>query len=137
MISRIAHVCVHVRDLQKTLDFYQRVLGLRQKFRFLKSDRHAGGYFEVGDRNFLEFFVVDQKSDTVNNGITHFCLETNELDKLMAHLDEQEIPYTPKVLGSDSSYQIWITDPDGNRIEIHEYTEASSQFTGQDALITW
>jgi hypothetical protein len=30
-------------------------------------------------------------------------------------------------LGSDGSYQAWLKDPDGNRIELHGYTADSLQ----------
>jgi len=30
-------------------------------------------------------------------------------------------------LGSDNSYQCWLDDPDGNRIELHQYTPESRQ----------
>jgi hypothetical protein len=30
-------------------------------------------------------------------------------------------------LGSDQSWQAWLADPDGNRIELHAYTPESKQ----------
>jgi hypothetical protein len=30
-------------------------------------------------------------------------------------------------LGPDGTYQLWIVDPDGNRIELMQYTEKSKQ----------
>jgi predicted enzyme related to lactoylglutathione lyase len=37
-------------------------------------------------------------------------------------------------LGSDQSYQAWITDPDGNRIELHQFTAESLQVKAIERL---
>jgi hypothetical protein len=37
----------------------------------------------------------------------------------MAMLKKQGIPFTPKTLGCDNTYQIWLSDPDGNPFEIY------------------
>ncbi len=30
-------------------------------------------------------------------------------------------------MGSDHSWQAWLSDPDGNRVELHQYTPESWQ----------
>ena len=37
------------------------------------------------------------------------------------------VTVTDKKLGSDNSWQAWLSDPDGNRIELHQYTAQSLQ----------
>ena len=39
---------------------------------------------------------------------------------------------TGRKTGKDNSHQAWIKDPDGNLIELQEYTALSRQFTGED-----
>lgn len=39
---------------------------------------------------------------------------------------------TGRKTGNDRSLQSWIKDPDGNLIELQEYTPESGQFTGED-----
>ncbi|TIU37930.1 MAG: VOC family protein, partial [Mesorhizobium sp.] len=34
-------------------------------------------------------------------------------------------------------FQAWITDPNGVRIELFEYTAKSAQFTGGDRVADW
>lgn len=36
-----------------------------------------------------------------------------------------------KRLGGDGAWQAWITDPSGVRIELMQYSEDSSQFSGK------
>ena len=45
----------------------------------------------------------------------------------MAEIRAKGIAVTDPFLAMDESWQAWITDPDGNRIEIHQYTEKSWQ----------
>jgi predicted enzyme related to lactoylglutathione lyase len=73
----------------------------------------------------------------VNNGILHFCLETDDIDAVVARLTELGVPVTPKKLGVDNSWQAWLEDPDGNKIEIHQYTPTSTQLTGGTVEADW
>ena len=136
MFKQIAHVCLNVRDLEASFDFYENTLKLKKTFVFEKNGKVAGAYFEVGAGCYVEMFQKDFDGVT-NTGITHFCLETDDIDDVVAWFDARNVEHTDKKLGSDQSWQIWVTDPDGNRIEVHEYTESSSQHTGRTALITW
>ena len=45
--------------------------------------------------------------------------------------------YTPgeKKMGADHAYQAWLTDPDGVRIELHEYTPDCCQKTGRTCYL--
>ncbi len=51
---------------------------------------------------------------------------------LLKNLDKAGIAHSEKTMGSDHTYQFWVTDPDGNRIEIQQYTDRSAQITGLD-----
>ena len=43
----------------------------------------------------------------------------------------------PKKRGVDGTWQCWLTDPDGTKIELFEYTEDSAQFKGGDRVANW
>lgn len=38
-------------------------------------------------------------------------------------------------MGADHAYQAWLTDPDGVRIELHEYTPDCCQKTGRTCYL--
>ena len=42
-------------------------------------------------------------------------------------LRDKGIEVSEPKLGKDRSWQAWITDPDGNRIELHDYNPDSKQ----------
>jgi catechol 2,3-dioxygenase-like lactoylglutathione lyase family enzyme len=136
MIKRIAHVCLNVSDLAKTIAFYRDALGLRVQFTFDKKGTLFGAYFAAGNMTFIEAF---EKKDLrpVNTGIVHICLETDDIDEAIRTLTGKGVPCTPKKLGSDHSWQSWIKDPDGNSIELHHYTPDSLQLKGGVAEVNW
>ncbi len=137
MFKRLAHVCIKTNDLDACERFYRDVLGCRVVFHFHRNDRVFGAYFEVGSNSFIEVFENSSAVAMQSTGLDHFCLETGDIDAVITHLEEQGVEHTQKKRGADQSWQIWIKDPDGHRIEIQEYTEASSQHTGRDAIATW
>ena len=57
----------------------------------------------------------------------HICLEVPDLEAAVAELRAKGVEASAPYLGSDNSWQSWITDPDGNRIELHCYTKDSLQ----------
>ena len=126
MFKRIAHVSLKTKDLQKSIEYYSK-LGFSVQFMFTNNGADYGVYLKIGPDNFIEIFEDKNLGTVVNNGIAHFCLETDSIDAVIEQLTALQVPFTPKKLGCDSSWQIWLTDPDGNQFEVHQYTENSMQ----------
>jgi catechol 2,3-dioxygenase-like lactoylglutathione lyase family enzyme len=136
MFKRIAHVCLNVKDLQRSIAFYEK-LGMRIGFRFTRKGSQFGVYMEISEGNYVEMFEDTNMGQVVNNGLAHFALETDDIDAVMAQLTERGVPFTPKKLGVDNTWQIWLEDPDGNKFEVHQYTPASTQFSGGTVEADW
>ena len=134
MIRQLAHVCIRVRDIERTIDFYANKLGLPVTFRFERNGRTMGAYFSVGNSTFLEAF----ESDVSTGGSQiHFCLETDDIDAFIADMARKGVTCKPKSQGCDHSWQVWLTDPDGHAFELHQYTPESLQRCGGVAAVTW
>jgi catechol 2,3-dioxygenase-like lactoylglutathione lyase family enzyme len=136
MLTRIAHVCLNVQNLERSLAFYTR-LGLTPVFRFTRNGKLFGIYLKLAEASFIEIFENPQLEKPVNTGLLHFCLETQDLDGLMAGLRQRGIVFKEKKLGCDHTWQIWLEDPDGNAFEVHQYTEKSLQFIGGTVEADW
>ena len=128
MIQGIAHLCFTVRDLNAAETFYVQTLGLKHAFDFRdESGRRTGVYLYAGGRNFIEMFEGSHEPAADGQSYRHVCLEVGDIDAVVEHLAGRGVETTEPHMGADGSWQAWLTDPDGNRIELHQYTTDSKQ----------
>ena len=136
MTLSIAHLCIKTTDLKETERFYTEALGLTKVFNFTKEGRPVGCYLRISDGNFIEVFE-EETAESGSSLIAHLCLETDDIDGMIDRLKEAGVSTTPKKKGCDNTYQTWFQDPNGIDIELHQYTETSTQITGRDVEIDW
>lgn len=137
MVTGFAHICILSNNLSVTEKFYVEILGMRKKFDFLRSGHRIGFYLEVGSGQFIEVFQKSDRDVSHSSALTHFCLQVNDIQATSHHLRKHHIDHQPPKLGTDQSWQIWFSDPDGIAIELHQYTSTSSQLTGKDCQVNW
>jgi lactoylglutathione lyase len=143
MIRQLAHLNFVTNDLEKIIDFYVNKLGMRVKFTLNnKEGQPFGYYFECGNTTFLEFFDQAMSAEvwggdvnelTIGTRYKHFCLEVTGLDEFCQDLKSKGVDVSGISMGMDNARQAWITDPDGNEIELMEYGHSSLQLTGSPA----
>ena len=136
MFTRIAHVCLNTSDLERSVAWYEK-LGFGIRFRFTRKGSKFGVYMVVAEGTYVEIFEDPNLGAVVNNGISHFCLETDDLDATMTQLTERGVAFGPKKFGVDDTWQIWLEDPDGNRFEVQQYTATSAQLVGGTIEADW
>ena len=137
MIRRLAHLCLISNHLDRQIAFYRDQMGLPIKFRFTNTDGQLFGvYLDCGDSSFIEIFDQhlaakewggDLRPLHEGNRYNHFCLEVTGLADLRNTLLARGVEVGEIKTGLDLSLQAWLTDPDGNRIELMEYTHRSWQ----------
>ena len=136
MFKRISHVCVNSSDLQRTMGFYA-LLGCESVVAFTRKGRQIGAFLRIAENDFVEIFEKPSVVTTSPLGIHHFCLEVDDLDTTIANLRSKGLTVKDKNKGCDGTWQTWLQDPDGNRIELHQYTPESLQLTGGTAEVDW
>jgi catechol 2,3-dioxygenase-like lactoylglutathione lyase family enzyme len=128
MIKGIAHVCFVVRDLETSLAFYRDALGLHPAFEFRNAaGARTGAYLHAGERTFMELFAGQPAPAAATGSFRHVCLEVDDVSETVKRLREKGVAVDEPKMGADQSWQAWLSDPDGNRIELHGYTERSAQ----------
>lgn len=126
-LKGLAHVCYHVADLERTVAFYCGLLGLREAFDYRDGESRIGVYLYAGGRGFIEFYQRPCADHAQPGSYQHLCLEVADVDAAVAALRDSGVDVTDPRLGTDQSYQVWLSDPDGNRIELHAYQPDSKQ----------
>lgn len=128
MIKGFAHACFHVRDLAAAEAFYCGKLGFRPAFDFVNDKgRKNGIYLHISGRNFIELFHSEVTPPQPAQSFRHICLEVDDMAATVESLRGMGIEVSEPKPGTDRSLQAWLTDPDGNRMELHCYTPQSKQ----------
>jgi lactoylglutathione lyase/glyoxylase I family protein len=133
MIRQIGHVCIRVSNIDQTINFYHKQLGLPIKIQYEKEGKVILVLFEIGNMTYLEANL--QNSVKQNPG--HFSLETEDIDKFMHNMKLQGIACTEKSMGCEGAWQTWVKDPDGNNFEIQQYMPSCGYYKGGVYQANW
>ena len=108
------HIALVVRDLEKCIRFYGRVLGLKSIER--PAFDFPGYWFQVGPSTQLHLMVMDE---TIPETMRHMAIEVEDFDATIQTLKSEgiEIADGPGKRMDGSDY-LFCNDPDGNLIEI-------------------
>jgi lactoylglutathione lyase len=128
---RFNHVAFRVRDVDRSLAFYEGVLGFREAFRIYHPDGRLGLiYVQFGADQFVELFEGGEgerqpEPAADGSGFLHFCLTVEDLDAALEILRGKGLEIGQPRTGTSGARIYFIQDPDGNRIELAEMNEQS------------
>ncbi|MFC6200498.1 VOC family protein [Lactiplantibacillus nangangensis] len=152
--NSIMHVSFFTDNLDEIRMFYENKLGLKPKmivrYRAYKNSNNLFFskkaltnpddiciiYIEISSGQFVEFFpkVEGQQAHSEwneNLGYSHFALLVDDIFQTKHELKMAGVEIDNDISkGPSHTYQFWIHDPDGNKIEIMQYTENSVQVEG-------
>ncbi len=111
------HLALNVRDMEKSIDFYTRVLGGKYAFSFQRDGKPWIEYIQLVQGQFVELFYGCNADNA--GSFNHICLSVEDIDAMCAQILAAGYPMDrmPEV-GCDGNKQAWVVDPDGNRIEL-------------------
>jgi catechol 2,3-dioxygenase-like lactoylglutathione lyase family enzyme len=127
-IERLDHLVLTVADLQATCNFYRRVLGMEV---VLFGDRRYALQFGQQKINLHQAGKeFEPKATHPTPGSADLCLiTTTPLTEVMAHLQscevEIELGIVQRTGAMGAIASLYIRDPDGNLLEISNYSEVS------------
>ncbi|MFA9380363.1 MAG: VOC family protein, partial [Acetanaerobacterium sp.] len=129
----IGHLAITVKDMEKSLDFYTRVLGFERAFDI---DNPENGepwivYVNMGNGQFIELFyggTIDTPWNGRLRGFNHICFVVDDIQKIAKQIEGAgyKLDKQPK-FGCDNNWQCWVTDPDGIRVEMMQLGDDSPQ----------
>lgn len=127
MIKRLSHICLGTSDLKKTIDFYCDILGCRIVHEFRNQQGELYGVFLfVNHGTFLEFF--NEPDPKPQGGLfRHICFEVEDIHRFAEIIREKGFNVEINRGRTDGALQFWISDPDGNQVEFHQYDRHAVQ----------
>ena len=117
-ITFVGEVSINVLDLNKAILFYQEIIGLQV---LKKTDRHA----VLTTDGKTPLLTLEQPADVIpkegrTTGLYHFALllpSRADLSIFLRHLLQTKYPFG--AADHEVSEALYITDPDGNGIEVY------------------
>jgi lactoylglutathione lyase len=125
---RVHHTMLPVADLDRSIAFYTRLLGMKLKERHASEARKVEvglvGYGDEASAPFLELIrdTSERAPAQVTPANIHIGIDTSDLRKLCDMLEKQGVtfmrPFKPRSDGM--GFSAWIRDPDGHELELAE-----------------
>lgn len=130
-LHHLEHVLVQTADLDRTSEFYTRVLGMRvgpaPDFKF------PVVWLYLGDRDVIHLTIggsaasenrrryVGQESDAVSGSgvIDHLAFRATGLRATIEHLRGIGVPFKERRVNDQGLYQLFMMDPNGIKIELN------------------
>lgn len=120
-LQALHHVSVCVTDLARAKAFYGGVLGLDEIHRPIFS--FPGAWYQLGDR---QLHLIVHETPRALRGTTeidgrdgHFAFRVRDYDEAVAWLRDRGVAYWENPDNPTPWKQVYVTDPDGNVIELN------------------
>lgn len=129
MITSIEHTTITVSDLNRSVDFYTRLLGFRVKREmWIPESQLRIVFLRLGETE-LELFGVPATRGTVHSdandvvGYKHICLRVDDVDEEYERLVRAGVPFRIPPTDVQNVRIAFFKDPDGLDIELLHYLE--------------
>ncbi|MBF0779991.1 MULTISPECIES: VOC family protein [unclassified Granulicatella] len=125
MKQRMAHTCYRVKNLEESLEFYQKAFDFKlTRLRDFPEHKFTLAFLTLPDDNYsLELtYNYDHRAYTIGDGYGHIAIAVEDVEAL--HAKHVSLGYNVTELkglpGTAPSYY-FIIDPDGYKIEVIRY----------------
>ena len=144
-VSHLEHFLIQTDDIERTCDWYVRVLGFRvgpsPDFRFPVKWLYLGeqdvihvceGGAAVSEAR--RRYLGQQSEDLRGSGvIDHVAFRCSGLQEMLARLKNAGVEFNERQVDDQALYQVFLFDPNGVKVELNF---AAAEATGRRAAVT-
>jgi len=130
---RFGRVAFRVSDVERSVRWYGDAFGAKTIYHAqAQGDRPELMFLEFSKGQLVEFFtggknMLASPPDPI--GYIHFCLVVDNLEQALAHLAQMNVKPARKFIGRAKQRIAFISDPDGNSIELMEIPPESEIYS--------
>jgi len=138
-LSYLEHFLVQTADIEKTCDWYERVLGMRRGY--TPDFKFPVQWMYIGDHDVIHVTeggaqtsanrkrYLGQQSDALTGTgvIDHVAFRCVGLKDMIDHLQRLKVPFKQRMVSDQGLYQLFLMDPNEIKIELNfANTEATA-----------
>lgn len=133
----IKDIALNPLDMDRTVTYFENVFGWKKAFELHKDNGDPWiVYLKICKGHFLELFYDglndrDYAFDFKKTGYNHLCITVGDIRKTLHEIYEKGYIASPEPeVEKSGCLNLWLYDPDGNGIELQEYTPACTGHRG-------
>ena len=121
---RFGHVAFSVADVERSVRWYREAFGAKKIYHApAQNGRPELMFLEFNRSQHVELFAggknrAPSPADPI--GYQHFCVVVDDLEQALEHLAQMDVRPDRKFIGRARQRIAFISDPDGNSIELME-----------------
>jgi len=116
------HWNIYCKDLDATVRFYERYVGLkngdRPPFQF------PGAWMYAGEKPILHIVSETDRKDHGSGAIDHVAINCSDIRGTIDQIKKDGVPYEVRKVPARPLQQVFVHDPDGVMIELNFWHEA-------------
>jgi catechol 2,3-dioxygenase-like lactoylglutathione lyase family enzyme len=117
-VSAMNHFTILTDDLDATLSFYDRFLGLQPGRRPPFTFPGAWLYAQGGNDPILHVVAGKPRTSLVKGVIDHMAFTAQNLRAVVEKLQANDVPYELRRLPEFGTWQLFFHDPNGAKVEL-------------------
>lgn len=131
-VHKLDHVNIRTDDLAGMVEFYERVMGMKQGRR--PGFDFPGAWMYAGEQAVVHLVGTDGRPADYrpDQRLEHYALSATDLAGFLGHLRASKVAYYCRVLPDFGIRQVNIHDPDGNHLHIDFPADEDADLTDYD-----
>lgn len=119
-IGELDHYNIITADLERSVTFYEDILGLKNGKR--PDFGIPGAWLYSGDRPVVHLIGVEKNDKSGGGTIDHVAFRAGDFDATRTKFSERGIEFSEVNIPDFDLKQIFLHDPDGVKIELNFYS---------------
>ncbi len=134
-ITELDHIVLNVKDIDRSLDFYTKVLGLKcERLAEFREGKIGFPSVRINEHTIIDLFpskgegrTPEKSGEKIQGNLNHFCfvVEKEDFGGIVDYLKGHSVPIRQGPISRwgarGRATSVYFLDPDGNEVEIRCY----------------